>query len=223
MRAPTPIIEICPPQTKKPLETPLVRNSGSGGWGSKSDPHESSQGNFLRGGNGRGGFHTPVRGTMFVRNGAVTPGPSRECDITFFVKRRPKSARQSRDSTVAARRVQSVTIPSSRVSRKCRYHRVKVPPVNQERTRHINLRKSAGHRPGVPGTLGGDKQGSTGQCPRDFLLFALEKLAVLSGHRPGVAGTPGLRGGFQTFYVMCLFCSLVIKCPIGMLVTRSAR
>ena len=67
------------------------------------------------GGNGRGGgFHTPVRGTMFVRDGAVTPGPSRECDITFFVKGRPKSARQSRDSAVAARRVQSVTVPSSR-------------------------------------------------------------------------------------------------------------
>ena len=33
---------------------------------------------------------------MFVRTGAVTPGPSRECDITFFVKGRPKSARQSR-------------------------------------------------------------------------------------------------------------------------------
>ena len=38
---------------------------------------------------------------MFVRSGAVTPGPSRECDITFFVKARPKSAQQSRDSTVA--------------------------------------------------------------------------------------------------------------------------
>ena len=62
-----------------------------------------------------GGFHTPVRGTMFVCDGTVTPGPSRECDITVFVKGRPKSARQSRDSTVAARRVQSVTVPSSRV------------------------------------------------------------------------------------------------------------
>ena len=68
----------------------------------------------------RGGFHTPVRGTMFVRNGAVTPGPSRECDITFFVKGRPKSAQQSRDSTVAAHRVQRVTVPSSWVSRECR-------------------------------------------------------------------------------------------------------
>ena len=35
-----------------------------------------------RGGGGR--FHAAVRGTMFVRNGAMTPGPSRECDITFF-------------------------------------------------------------------------------------------------------------------------------------------
>ena len=75
---------------------------------------------FLREGNGRGGFHTPVRGAVFVRNGAVTPGPSRECDITSFVTGRPKSARQSRDSTVAARRVQSVTIPSCWVSRECR-------------------------------------------------------------------------------------------------------
>ena len=73
-------------------------------------------GDFLGGGNGRGGgggLHTPVRGAKFVRNGAVTPGPSRECDITFFVKGPPKSGRQSRDSTAAARRVRSVTAPSS--------------------------------------------------------------------------------------------------------------
>ena len=80
-----------------------------------------------------GGFHTPVRGTMFVRNGAVTPGPSRECDITFFVKGRPKSARQSRDSTVAARRVQSVTVPSSRVSRECRSPGLRSPPLKNAR------------------------------------------------------------------------------------------
>ena len=60
-----------------------------------------------------------MRGTLFVRNGAVTPRPSRECDITFFVKGRPKSAQQWRDSAVAARRAQSVTTPSSRVSRVC--------------------------------------------------------------------------------------------------------
>ena len=48
---------------------------------------------------GGGGFHTAVRGTMFVCNGAMTPGPSRECDITFLVKGRPKSAPQLRDIT----------------------------------------------------------------------------------------------------------------------------
>ena len=83
----------------------------------------------LRGGNGRGGgFHTPVRGTMFVCNGAVTPGPSRECDITFFVKGRPKCARQSLDS-----RVQSVTVPSSRVSNECRSPGLRFPPLKNAR------------------------------------------------------------------------------------------
>ena len=76
-----------------------------------------------------GGFHTRVRGTMFVRDGAVTPGPSRKCDITFFVKGRPKSARQLRDSTVAARSVQSVTVPSSRVSRERRSPGLRSPPL----------------------------------------------------------------------------------------------
>ena len=70
---------------------------------------------------------------MFVRDGAVTPGPSRECDITFFVEGRPKSARQSRDSTVAARRVQSVTVPSSRVSRECRSPGLRSPPFENAR------------------------------------------------------------------------------------------
>ena len=36
---------------------------------------------LFKGGNGGGGFHTPVRGTVFVRDGVVTPGPSRKCDI----------------------------------------------------------------------------------------------------------------------------------------------
>ena len=87
---------------------------------------------LFKGGVTEGGvFHTRVRGTMFVRNGAVTPGPSRECDITFFVKGRPKSARQSRDSTVAARSVQSVTVPSSRVSRECRSPGLRSPPLKK--------------------------------------------------------------------------------------------
>ena len=33
-------------------------------------------------------FHTRVGGTMFVRNGAVTPRLSRECDIACFVNQR---------------------------------------------------------------------------------------------------------------------------------------
>ena len=68
---------------------------------------------------------------MFVRDGAVTPGPSCKCDITFFVKGRPKSARQSRDSTVAARSVQSVTVPSSWVSRECRSPGLRSPPLEK--------------------------------------------------------------------------------------------
>ena len=42
---------------------------------------------FGRGPTEGGGFHTPVRGTMFFGSDAVAPEPSRECDITFFVKR----------------------------------------------------------------------------------------------------------------------------------------
>ena len=42
---------------------------------------------LFKGGWRRGGvFHTLGRGTMVVRDGAVTPEPSRECDITFFVR-----------------------------------------------------------------------------------------------------------------------------------------
>ena len=77
---------------------------------------------------------------MFVRDGAVTPGPSRKCDITFFVKGRPKSARQSRDSTVAARKVQSVTVPSSRVSRECRSPGLRSPPFKNARPKVANAK-----------------------------------------------------------------------------------
>ena len=65
---------------------------------------------------------------MFVRNGGVTPGPPREFDITFFAKGRPKSARQSRDSTVASRgaeRHRTVIPGVTRMS----FPRVKVPPL----------------------------------------------------------------------------------------------
>ena len=49
-----------------------------------------------------------------------------------------------------------------------------------------------------------DKQGSTGRCPRDFLLVHYRKIErngnFCWGHRPGVLGTPGHPGRFQTFY-----------------------
>ena len=81
-----------------------------------------------------GGFDTAVRGTMFVRNGAVRPGPLRKCNITWVVKRRPKPARQLRDGTVAARRAQSVTVPSFRVTRECRSPGLRSPPLTKCQT-----------------------------------------------------------------------------------------
>ena len=85
-------------------------------------------GTFGGGGYGRGGgFHTTVIGAMFVRNGAVTPGPSRECDINFCVKGRPRSAQQLRDSAVVARRVRA-TVPSSQVTCECRSPGLRSPP-----------------------------------------------------------------------------------------------
>ena len=93
------------------------------------------------------GFHTAVRGAI-VRDGAVTARPSRECDITFFVRGRPKSAQQLWDSTVAARRAQSVTVLSPWVTCECR------SPVNF-------LRRN-GHRPDQSHFLGDRYDWTTG-------------------------------------------------------------
>ena len=87
---------------------------------------------------------------MFVRNCAVTTGPSRECDITFFVKGRPKSAQQLRDSTVAVRRAQSVTVPSSRVSRECRSSGLRSPPLKMP---NFKLPGKSGDFPEARGSL----------------------------------------------------------------------
>ena len=150
---------------------------------------------LFKGGLTEGGrFHTPVRGTMFGRNGAVTPGPSSDCDITFFVKGLPKSARQSRDSTMAARRVQSVTVPSSRVSRECRSPEIRSPPFTNARltlrTEKQPEEKVFGRD--VPGTSGTQTSGYPGQklCACGlFLLF----LTGSGPGRPGIgSGRPGL-------------------------------
>ena len=67
---------------------------------------------------------------MFVRNGAVTPGLSHECATSPSLLRDDQNLR---DNTVAARRVQSVTIPSSRVSRECRSPGLRSPPFKNAR------------------------------------------------------------------------------------------
>ena len=48
-------------------------------------------------------------------------------------------------------------------------------PASQERKGHINSRKIPGTPAGCPWDTRRDKQGSTGRCPRDFLLFTIEK------------------------------------------------
>ena len=73
------------------------------------------------------------------------------------------------------------------------------------------LRKILGTLAGCPWDTRRDKRGSTGRCPRDVLLVALERLTertILPGHRPGVlAGTPGRPGGFRKFtsFFLCAF------------------
>ena len=59
--------------------------------------------------------------------------------------------------------------------------------IGQERKGHINLRKIPGTPAGCPWDTRRDKQGSTGRCPRDFLLFfAIEKQT----EKGTFAGTP---------------------------------
>ena len=79
----------------------------------------------------------------------------------------------------------------------------------------MNLRESLGHRPGVFGTASRTNMGSTGQYPRDFLLFSQEKstekgVNLLPGHRPGVPGTPGHPGGCQKLYVIFFYVPLLL-------------
>ena len=65
---------------------------------------------------------------------------------------------------------------------------------------HINSRKMPGTPAGRPWDTRRDKQGSTGRCPRDFLLITIEnqtEKAIFPGTR-----TPGHPGGFQKFYVI---------------------
>ena len=113
----------------------------AGNRGERKDTHTGTHagtymqmmhGDSLRGGNGRGGDSTPPWEVQCLS--AMVPWhPDRH--ITFFTKGRPKSAQQLRDSTVAARRAQSVTVPSSWVSRECRSPRLRSPPLKNARFR----------------------------------------------------------------------------------------
>ena len=91
----------------------------------------------------------------------------------------------------------------------------------QERQRQINLRK-------MPRTPAGwetrwDRQGSSGRCPRDLVLFAIEKLTEKGifartprDTRPSVPGTPRPSRGFAEIFFndffLCAFSSLLVWC-----------
>ena len=83
---------------------------------------------------------------------------------------------------------------------------------DQERKGHINSRKSSRHRPVCAWDTRRDKQVSTGQCPWDFLLFAVprgfQKCCVIFPHHSILNFT----------YLKIVFCQInsviveVIKC-----------
>ena len=77
--------------------------------------------------------------------------------------------------------------------------------VSQERKGHINLRKMPGTPAGCPWDTRRDKRGSTGRCPRDFLLIAIEKRtekAIFPGTPAGCPRDTRPSRGFQKFYVI---------------------
>ena len=66
-----------------------------------------------------------------------------------------------------------------------------------EKKRHINLRKTSGHRPGVPGTPWRDKQGATGRCSRDFLCLLQKKLYFCRDTGQVSWGHPAVQGALR--------------------------
>ena len=67
------------------------------------------------------------------------------------------------------------------------------------------LKKVAGTPAGCPSDTWQDKQGSTGRCPRESLLFSVQKLTEkgISARTPAwCPGTAGQPGGFQKSYVI---------------------
>ena len=79
----------------------------------------------------RGRGHSVNRWTSNIKIFCAHPPlKSQWIGLSTFVKWRPKSAQQLRDSTVAARRAQSesVTVPPSQVTRECRLPRLRFSP-----------------------------------------------------------------------------------------------
>ena len=91
------------------------------------DPVSRRSGTFKGGVTEGGGPHPCERYNVCPRRCRDTRTVTRVRH--HLTKRRPKSVRLSRDSTVTARRVESVTVPSSRVSRECRSPGLRSPPL----------------------------------------------------------------------------------------------
>ena len=96
--------------------------------------------------------------------------------------------------------------------------------------RHIEGRNTPFRRVKSPGTPAGcpwdtrqDKQGSTGRCPRNFLLLTIEDLPFLPGHRPGVPGTPGRPGDFHKIYVIFSYVPFLLPIENTILFKISTR
>ena len=81
--------------------------------------------------------------------------------------------------------------------------------ISGKKEAHSDKKKSSEHEQGVPGTTRRDKLGSTGRCPRDFLLFTKERLTEKSIFTPGAPG--GVEGGLQKF---CVILSSVPLCSL---------
>ena len=90
---------------------------------------------------------------------------------------------------------------------------------NQERKRHIKLRKILRTPAGCSWDTRRDKQGSTSRCPKDFLLFAVEKLGPFAGTPAGCPkNSPACPGGFQKFYVICSYVPFLLPSKLFSLI-----
>ena len=78
--------------------------------------------------------------------------------------------------------------------------------VGQERKRHINLGNHFGTPAGCPCDTRRDKQGSTGRCPRNFLLFVYyRKTDIFCRDTGRVSQAHPAVQGFQKFYAIFSF------------------